>query len=397
MKILMVNKFLYPRGGVETYMLQLGEQLEKRGHSVEYFGMKDSRNKVGNKFGIYSDYIDFSNFKVSDGLKAFNLVYSNKNKQLIKSLLEQFQPDVVHLNNINYQLTPSVIKGIAEYRKEKKKKVKIIYTAHDFSFICPVHSLVNEHTGNRKCTACLDQGCIQCVKSKCVKNSLPKSLIGAAEYEVNKILKSYEQIDMIICPSHNTQSYLDKRADLRSKTLTLHHFVDASKHEITKGEYIFLASSLTESKGMDVIAEAARRLPDIHFVIAGEGEYSEKLSKLKNVDLLGFIDRDKVLKYMAGAKAFAVASTWCETFGFVAAESIINETPVIGSRIGAIPEVVTDGVNGLLFEPGDVDGLVFMIKQMQDPELYNKLIEGCRTTRYISMNEYIDSLEKVYR
>ena len=102
MKILMVNKFLYPRGGVETYMLQLGEQLVKRGHIVEYFGMFDSRNIVGNSSNIYTDNIDFSNFKKSDALKVFALAYSLGNKKLIKELLYNFAPDVVHLNNINY-------------------------------------------------------------------------------------------------------------------------------------------------------------------------------------------------------------------------------------------------------------------------------------------------------
>lgn len=397
MKILMVNKFLYPRGGVETYMLQLGEQLKKRGHSVEYFGMKDSRNTVGNKFGIYTDHIDFSNFKALDCRKIISLVYSLGNKRLIKRLLEQFQPDVVHLNNINYQLTPSVIKGIAEYRTEKKTKVKIIYTAHDFSFICPAHSLVNAHTGNRKCTTCLENGCIQCIKSRCVKSSIAKSAIGATEYAANKLLNSYKDVDVIICPSRNTKSFLDKRNELKDKTIVIHHFVEVEKYETPKGDYIFLASSLTESKGMGVIAEAAKKLPDIRFVIAGEGEYSEQLSKIENIELLGFINRDKVLKYMAGAKAFVVASTCCETFGFVAAESIINGTPVIGSRIGAIPEVVTDGVNGILYESGNVESLVSAIKRVQEPELYNKLAEGCKTTKCTSMKEYIDKLEKVYR
>ena len=399
MRILMVNKFLYPRGGVETYMLQLGKQLQKRGHSVEYFGMADSRNIVGNKSNIYTENIDFSNFKKSNTIKVFNLVYSLKNKKLIKKLLYEFNPDIVHLNNINYQLTPSIIKGIDEYRKQKKNKtkVKIVYTAHDFSFICPAHSLVNERTNNRKCTSCIDKGCFTCVNSKCVKDSVAKSLIGAFEYKFNAMLDSYKYIDVIICPSNSTKYFIDKRQELKAKTITIHHFVEAEKYIKAKGEYIFLASSLTESKGMGIVVEAAKRLPEINFVIAGEGEYSSQLSKLKNVRLLGFINRKKVQEYMAGAKAFTVASNWCETFGFVAAESIINGTPVIGSKIGAIPEVVTDGVNGLLFEPGNVNSLVSAIKKMDDAASYKKLIIGCTKTKYTSMDEYIEKLEGVYK
>lgn len=396
MRILMVNKFLYPRGGVETYMLQLGEQLIHRGHIVEYFGMADKRNVVGNSSNIYTDNIDFSCFKKTDALKVFSLVYSIKNKNLIKKLLYNFNPDVVHLNNINYQLTPSIIKGIDEYRKEKNTKVKIVYTAHDFSFICPAHSLVNETTGNRKCLDCLEKGCLNCIKSKCVKNAYAKSMIGAFEYKVNSALGSYKFIDVIICPSSSTKHYIDKRLELRDKTIAVHHFVEAEKHLKSKEGYIFLASSLTESKGMGIIVEVAKKLPNTTFMIAGVGEYSEQLSKLNNVNLLGFIDREKVQEYMAGAKAFIVASNCCETFGFVAAESIINGTPVIGAKIGAIPEVVTDGVNGLLFEPGNVDSLVAAIKKIDDDKLYKRLINGCEKTRYASLNEYIEKLEEVY-
>ena len=59
MKILMVNKFLYPRGGCETYMLYLAEHLRKIGHEVEYFGMFDENNTVGNSIGLYTQNMDF--------------------------------------------------------------------------------------------------------------------------------------------------------------------------------------------------------------------------------------------------------------------------------------------------------------------------------------------------
>lgn len=396
MKILMVNKFLYPKGGVETYMLQLGEQLEKKGHSVEYFGMRNPKNIVGNKWNIYSDSIDFSNFKLSDGLKVFGLIYSLKNKKLIKRLLEEYKPDVVHLNNFNYQLTPSIIKGIEEYKKENKAKIKIIYTAHDFSLICPAHSLVNESIGNRMCMACLERGYFTCIRSKCVKHSVFKSIIGALEYKVNALLGSYRFIDNIICPSNNTKHFIDRRDELKSKTVTIPHSVEVEKIAKKKSNYIFLASSLTESKGMGIVIDAARKLPETKFIIAGEGECAQELSKCANITLLGFLDRATVLEYMAGAKAFIVASNWCETFGYVAAESIMNETPVIASRIGAIPEVVSDGVNGLLFESGDANSMVSAIKKLEDQDLYEKLVRGCQETRYTTMKDYIKRLEEVY-
>ena len=59
MKILLVNKYLYRKGGAETYFIKLGEYLKSLGNEVEYFGMADERNCVGNRVGAYTENIDF--------------------------------------------------------------------------------------------------------------------------------------------------------------------------------------------------------------------------------------------------------------------------------------------------------------------------------------------------
>ena len=59
MKILMVNKFLYPNGGSETYIFKLGEELVRQGHRVEYFGMEHEGRIVGNRVGSYTSTLDF--------------------------------------------------------------------------------------------------------------------------------------------------------------------------------------------------------------------------------------------------------------------------------------------------------------------------------------------------
>ena len=105
-KILFVNKFLYPRGGAETYFLKIGEELTRRGHEVEYFGMYDEKNTVGNALHLATTNMDFHNAGPEKLLYPFRILYSSEAKRKLKQVIGQFQPDLIHFNNINFQLTP---------------------------------------------------------------------------------------------------------------------------------------------------------------------------------------------------------------------------------------------------------------------------------------------------
>ena len=109
MKILLVNKFLYPNGGSETYIFELGKELVRQGHEVQYFGMEHEGRVVGNHAESYTSNMDFHSGKLDKLLYPFKIIYSVEARQKIRAVLDDFSPDVVHLNNINFQLTPSII------------------------------------------------------------------------------------------------------------------------------------------------------------------------------------------------------------------------------------------------------------------------------------------------
>lgn len=135
MKILLVNKYLYRKGGAETYFIKLGEYLKSLGNEVEYFGMADERNCVGNRVEAYTENIDFHKKSLKHITYPFKIIYSVNARKQIRKVLSDFKPDVVHLNNFNYQLTPSIIYEI------KKHNIPIVYTAHDVQLVCPNHKL----------------------------------------------------------------------------------------------------------------------------------------------------------------------------------------------------------------------------------------------------------------
>ena len=141
MKVLLVNKFLYPKGGAETYVFKLGKALKDNGHEVEYFGLENEKNIVGNSANAYAPDMDLTAGISENLLAPFKIIYSRQARRQIKKVLESFKPDVVHLNNIQFYLTPSIILEIEKYRKTVGKKVKMIYTAHDYQLVCPSHGL----------------------------------------------------------------------------------------------------------------------------------------------------------------------------------------------------------------------------------------------------------------
>ena len=144
MKILMVNKFLYPNGGSETYIFKLGEFLTSKGHEVQYFGMEHEGRRVGNRVNAYTADMDFhQGSKWSKLTYPIKTIYSLEARKKIRLVLEDFEPDVCHINNFNYQLTPSIILEIHKWSKQTGHKCRIIFTAHDYQLVCPNHMLNN--------------------------------------------------------------------------------------------------------------------------------------------------------------------------------------------------------------------------------------------------------------
>ena len=189
----MVNKFLYPRGGCETYMLTLAEELKAKGHEVEFFGMYDEKNTIGNSAGMYTSNMDFHANKLERFFYPFKIIYSREAYKKISKVLDDFNPDIVHMNNINFQLTPSVIYAV------KKRNIPLVQTVHDYQMVCPNH-LLYSFDEVKPCERCIHGSKFNCIKYNCIHGSKIKSLIGAIEAKIYTMLKTYKKVDLYVCP-----------------------------------------------------------------------------------------------------------------------------------------------------------------------------------------------------
>lgn len=363
MKILMVNKFLYPKGGAETYILKLGKILEQNGHEVQYFGLENSKNAVGNRVGAYVSHLDFSTGILNNLTAPFRIIYSAEARRKIRAVLDDFNPDVVHLNNIQFHLTPSIILETEKYRKDTGRALKIIYTAHDYQLICPSHGLFDANI--QICEKCLGGNYTHCLRTKCVKNSRAKSLLGMMDAYFWKWSEAYSYIDTIICCSSFMKSKLDTQQRFREKTVALHNFVDlVEPMQVEKENYVLEFGHLSKDKGTLTLLEAAKRLPEIKFVFAGYGAAETEISKVPNAEYVGFKTGKDLEMLIRKAAVSVYPSEWYENCPFSIIESHMYGTPVIGSRMGGIPELIEEGKTGLLFEAGNMDSLERALRKL---------------------------------
>lgn len=400
MKILMVNKFLYPNGGSETYVLRLGEELQRQGDEVQYFGMEDSRNVVGNRAQSYTSNMDFHSGKISKLLYPFKIIYSWEARRAIRRVLKDFGPDVVHLNNFNFQITPSVLYEIRKYEKRVGRQIRIIFTAHDYQLVCPNH-LMRYFKTESNCSRCLNGRYENCVKGKCIHGSFVKSILGAVEGWTYRILKTYQKIDVVICPSMFMQKQMDQHPDLRSRTVFLRNFsavADSRESEqVPKENYVIYFGRYAKEKGIETLLNVCEEIPEISFIFAGSGPYEKRLNDVANVKNLGLLAAEDIKTVVEKAR-FSVCPSECyENCPFSVMESIQYGTPVIGADIGGIPELIQEGITGSVFPSGNEKQLKTRIQELWEDE--NKLMKyrkNCSKSGFTSVAEYARLVKQIY-
>ena len=415
MKILIVNKFLHPNGGSETYIFKLGAQLQKTGHEVQYFGMEHEGRIAGNNAGIYTSDMDFHGGGLRKIFYPLRIIYSTEAKKKMRLVLEDFEPDVVHLNNINFQLTPSVIYAVRSYEKKCGRKVRIVFTAHDYQWVCPNHMMRIPATG-AICFACRGGNFGQCSKNRCIHGSRIKSLLGTIEAKYYAKRKTYGMVDVIICPSEFMKKQLDTDPLLADRTVMMHNFTDVDEGETggmdatdadagaadmtgrkntgaVKKDYVVYFGRFSEEKGIRTLLEACRALPQIPFVYAGTGPLEEEIKGVANIENRGFVTGEALRKLIAEARFSVYPSEWYENCPFSVMESQMYGTPVLASDLGGAPELVRPGVTGDLFRGGDAQELTEHIKALwNDPELCRRYSENCKNINFDTVEEYCDKI-----
>lgn len=396
-RVLLVNKFYYRRGGDCVYLLNLEELLRSRGHEVAVFAMRYPENLPSKWQDYFATEVSFSG-GAGEKLRALERTLGIGDiKASFKRLLDDFKPDVVHLNNIHSYLSP-VIAGLA-----KEAGARVAWTLHDYKLLCPAYSCL-----------CRGEICERCftdktavVKRRCMKGSLSASVIALAEAERWNRRKIDRWVDTYICPSEFMAAKMEQGGFPSNKLVTINNFIapeawhklNDRNADLSRSNYYCYIGRLSPEKGVATLLEAASKLPHT-LKIAGGGplasELRERYSAFPQIEWLGHLDGDGVAELLSGARLSVVPSEWYENNPFSVIESLCAGTPVAGASIGGIPELIAEGVNGVTFPSGDAEAMRSAIMRAWSTEWDHRSIASAALERF-SPDEHYRAIDKIYR
>lgn len=392
MKILLANKFYYRRGGDCIYMLNLEKLLKAHGHGheVAVFAM-DYPENLDTPWKKYFP-------KNMSKLMAFTRPFgSHEVKSTFKKLLDDFKPDVVHLNNVHTQLSP-VMAELAHQRG-----IKVVWTLHDYKLLCPRYDCLKN--GNTICETCFNGDKKACLDNKCMKGSKLASFIGFKEAIVWNRERLEASTDVFICPSQFMADKMVQGGFSKSKMQTLCNFIDVEKCKFSstdgtddveflpkKEEYYCFIGRLSHEKGAKTLIEAANQLP-YKLVIIGGGPLMDELKSVAhtNIEFVGFKQWDDIKQLVGKARFSVIPSEWYENNPLSVIEAQCLGTPVLGANIGGIPEL-TD----YTFSSGNIADLKTKIEKMWNSEFDYQQIASDAQHRY-DAETYYDKLINIYK
>ncbi len=391
MKILLANKFYYRRGGDCIYMLNLAQLLKTHGHDVAVFAMDYPENIETEWKRYFPNEIKFTPGvgMLETFMRMFGL---GEVKRKFNSLLNDFKPDVVHLNNIHTQLSPVIA------RLAHERGIKVIWTLHDYKLLCPRYDCLRN--GNKICEECFANK-HKVLEYKCMKNSKLASMLAYKEAMKWSREKLESYTDTFICPSQFMYNKMAQGGFDRKKMYTLCNFIDIErtmKGSYDKEDYYCFIGRLSFEKGIETLIEAARTL-SYHLKIIGGGPLADILkekAKGTNIEFTGYKEWSELKEIVGKARFSVVPSEWYENNPLSVIEAQCLGTPVLGANIGGIPELIKEGVNGMCFESRNIMDLKNKIEKMFILNVdYKQLAKGSQI-RYSSEKHYYELL-KLYQ
>ncbi len=404
MKVLMVHKYHYFRGGDSTYMFNLSGLLEENGHEVAHFAMRHPKNLESPYSGYFTEEIDFprllENITLSSAWKVVSRsIYNREAAKKIAALADDFRPDVAHFHNIHGHLTTSIIEPL------RKRRIPIVWTLHDYRLVCPNTSFLCR---GKICERCLPAKYYNVLVHRCKKGSAAASLAAMLASYYERMSGVPEKIDRFIAPSAFMKKKLVEGGVDPDRISRVPNFVDIERFQ-PRGEkeedYFLYFGRLSAEKGLDLLIEAAGGLEKGRLVIAGEGPLREKLEKTAedirgcDVEFAGFKPRGELAQLIRRSMFVVIPSQWYENLPFSVMESMALGKAVAATDIGGIPEMVEHGVSGYLFPPGDSNALAGRLEELlSSPEIRKKMgLEGRRKARELyGPSKHYDEIIAIY-
>ncbi|WP_100959488.1 glycosyltransferase family 4 protein [Bosea sp. FBZP-16] len=352
-RLLAINNYFYRRGGAESVFLDHIDLFTAAGWEVVPFAMQHPANLPSAWSEYFVSEIEYGGAggPLTKARQAAKVIYSLEARRKIRALIGRAPPTIAHAHNVYHHISPSIFGAL------KAQCVPLVMTAHDLKLACPAYKMLSQ---GRVCERCLGGRIHNVLLRRCVKESIVVSGLVLLETLAHRSFGLYRNtIDRLIAPS---RFYRDKLAEWgwdAGRVAYIPNSIDAKAYSPAthEGDYVVYAGRLAPEKGLATLLRAAA-LSHQRLVLAGSGPEEQTLRKLAgelgaDVAFTGHLDRPELKRVIGEARALVLPSEWYENAPISVLEAYALGRPVIGTRIGGIPELIADGETGSLVEPGN--------------------------------------------
>ena len=366
MRILIAHNAYRYRGGEEQAVESDRALLERHGHAVDVY------------FRAYEE-VASADGPVRAVRLALGALWSVRTYLDMRSLIRARRPDVLHVHNIFPLVSASV------YRAARAERVPVVQTLHNYRLVCPAATLLRD---GRPCELCIGTAPWRAVRHRCYRDSRAQSLALATILTTHRVFGTWSHdVDAYIALTEFGRNLFVRGGLPRERIFVRHNAVQpAARTPYAGPSSAIFVGRLSPEKGVQVLLDAWRSLPDVPLTIVGDGPLAAEVRagvsrpELAHVRVVGHLPHRDVLDHLARSGMLVFPSVCYEGFALAIAEALAHGVPVIGSRLGAQAEIVRDGVSGLLFRAGDPAALRDAVRRLVSTDgLAQRLSDGART------------------
>lgn len=384
-RVLIVHNYYKIPGGEDTVVANEKAMLEEKGHKVILY----SRNN--------SEY-DHMRFW-QKMMVPLNTIFNVESYRAVRKLIRDNEIDIVHIHNTLNVISPSV------YYAGLKEKIPVIQTIHNFRLLCPGATF---YRNNSICEDCLTKGLLCAVQNKCYRNSRIQTLACVLSMTVHRLLKVYEKINYICLTDFNRDKLLLHGQIQKKRIFVKPNFVkNNTKIHYNRKHQIVYAGRLDELKGIKLlfsawkILEKERLTLPPKLIVCGSGPLEDwcndfiRSNELESIVMNGYVENQKVRSIVGESLALILPTQWYEGFPMSIVEAFSQGTPVLGSDIGNVGDLIDDGVNGYKFTHDSPEKICDAVINLINSELMYTSTLHTYCDRYTEDINY-DILSEIY-
>lgn len=356
MKILLINNTHYVGGGADRVYINTASLLKERGREVVFFSTTHENNLETDSSIYFVDKKDNRQANFIDKIKGVkDYLYNYETTQKLNELIKNEKPDIAHIHLFYGGLSSSVLKTL------KNNHIPIVKTVHDYRLLCPANAFLNSK--NEICEKCKPKKYYNCFVNKCSDNNVFYSSILTMEGYLRKhLIDPLEYISHFIFVSNfSKEKHIEYDLRYKEKSSHLYNFTSIpAKEKVYRGDYFLFFGRLSKEKGIVTLLKAFSKL-NLKIKVVGDGPIKnemEEVYKTKNIDFLGHRSGDELTDIVRNSSYVIVPSEWYENNPMTIIESYSLGKPVIGAKIGGIPEIVINKKTGFLFESRNINELI---------------------------------------